>query len=217
MNLTDDLKNEYVGLFDNCVIKRLPEVTTIANKIIANKSRYEAVGVVPWYVIGVIHNMEASLNFNCHLHNGDPLTAKTVNWPPNRPPKGDPPFTWIDSAKDAIGQKLPYTDWSLGGMLYFLERYNGFGYRNKGIYTPYLWSGTNNYSKGKYVRDGANGFDPNAVSQQIGAAAILKYMDDNNIIDISQKPKIQSITVSPVVVAPTVDDTIGSITKNWDK
>jgi len=37
-----------------------------------------------------------------------------------------------------------------------------------------LWSFSNHYTKGKYVKDGV--FDPNAVSQQVGSALVLKRL-----------------------------------------
>ena len=61
-------------------------------------------------------------------------------------------------------------------MLYLLEKYNGFGYRNMGKATPYLWSFSNLYEKGKYVADGR--FDPEAVSKQCGAGVMLKALLD---------------------------------------
>ncbi len=64
------------------------------------------------------------------------------------------------------------TDWSISQMLLVVEGYNGFGYARKGKMSPYLWSGSNNYTKGKYVADGK--YDPEAVSHQIGAALLLK-------------------------------------------
>ena len=39
------------------------------------QARYDQVANatgVPWYVIGIIHEMEGGLNFTTHLHNGDP-------------------------------------------------------------------------------------------------------------------------------------------------
>jgi len=39
-------------------------------------------------------------SFKLHLHNGDPLTARTVNVPKGRPKTGQPPFAWGISAKD---------------------------------------------------------------------------------------------------------------------
>jgi lysozyme family protein len=38
--------------------------------------------------------------------------------------------------------------------------------------TPYLWSFSSLYEKGKFVADGV--FDPAAVSKQCGAAVMLK-------------------------------------------
>jgi lysozyme family protein len=64
-------------------------------------------------------------------------------------------------------------------MLFKMEQFNGFGYRVKGINSPYLWSFSNHYSKGKFTRDGF--FDPNAVSKQIGAAVLLRRMSERQI------------------------------------
>jgi hypothetical protein len=52
--------------------------------------------------------------------------------------------------------------------------YNGLGYASKGVPSPYLWAGTNQYSSGKYVADGKH--DPNHVDQQLGCVAMLLSM-----------------------------------------
>lgn len=175
------LEQEFAQFFDTCVIRpdRQGAVEAIRQKIMASKARYQAVAEplgIPWYFLGPIHALESSLNFKTHLHNGDPLSRRTVHVPPGRPKDGEPPFTWEASATDAM--KLKNFDergnWSVPAMLYRWEAYNGFGYRNKGLPTPYLWSFTNQYEKGKYVADGK--FDPNAVSRQCGAAALLRLM-----------------------------------------
>ena len=41
----------------------------------------------------------------------------------------------------------------------------------RGVPSPYLWSGTNQYRSGKYVRDGL--YDPGKVDSQLGCAALL--------------------------------------------
>lgn len=148
-----------------------------AAKIVANRSRYELVAKaagVPWDVIGVIHYRESSGDFRGVLHNGQKIigTGKKTTLVP----KGRGPFsTWEDAAVDALVNCHPYlaknTDWSLGATLDKLEAYNGLGYRNKGLASPYLWAGTDQYVKGKYVADGK--FDPNHVDQQLGVAPIL--------------------------------------------
>jgi lysozyme family protein len=190
ITLTPKLKKEYEDLFSSCVINaaRQKDVEKIRDKIVANKSRYEAVAEstsVPWFVVAVIHSLEGSLNFKTHLHNGDPLTAKTVHVPKGRP-AGTPPFSWEESAIDALNFDglAAVKKWTLSTILFRLEGFNGFGYRMRHpeVLTPYLWSFTNHYQKGKFVADGK--FDPNAVSKQCGAAAILKVMVAGKDIEI---------------------------------
>lgn len=150
--------------------------------MVMNKHRYEEVAHkfinpgLKWWLVALIHEMECTQNFNCHLHNGDPLTAKTVHVPVGRP-MGEPPFTFLESAVDALKMQGAdrITDWSIGNVLYFLEGYNGYGYaRYHNINSPYLWSGSNHYTAGKYVSDGQ--YDPNAVSSQIGIALLMKKL-----------------------------------------
>src|SRR5947208_3434926 len=97
--LTNTLRSEYQALFDSCQIRpaKAQEVETAVTSLIANKARYAAVADplgIPWTLVAVLHNMECSQNFNEHLHNGDPLTARTVHVPAGRPKSGSPPFTW---------------------------------------------------------------------------------------------------------------------------
>lgn len=139
--------------------------------------RLGAMGIdCPWFIVGVIHMMEAGFLFSRNLHNGQRWDKVT-----NIAPIGVGPFnSWEDGAVDAIHRmrnKLP-VKWTLGATLDFFERYNGLGYRryHKDINTPYLWSGTNHYTKGKYVADGK--YDPEARSKQIGIAIVLYGLPD---------------------------------------
>ena len=189
VRLTDRLRAEYEQLFNTCDIRsdRAQEVEPLVGKLGAKRRRYarlETALGIPWFFVGVVHCMESSLNFSRHLHNGDPLTARTVQVPAGRPPTGDPPFTWEESAADAlILQKLDqWNDWSVPGLLYKLEEYNGFGYRlrHPEVLSPYLWSYSNHYTSGKYVGDGT--FSPTGVSRQCGAAVLLRRMAETGII-----------------------------------
>jgi lysozyme family protein len=147
-------------------------------QLLTHQQRYQTVSSrahgVPWAMIGVIHAMEGGFNFAGHLHNGDPLISRTKNGPRHRPQTGTPPFVWEDSAVDAltVDGLVGVTDWSVPHLRYLLEKYNGFGYRRKGLPTPYRWSFANLYVKDKYVADGR--FDPDAVSKQGGAAVMLQ-------------------------------------------
>lgn len=167
----------------------------IGKKIIASQSRYAtavAGTAVPWWFIAIVHAMECSLRFDQHLHNGDPLTARTTRVPKGRPPTGSPPFTWEESARDAITfERLDeIDDWSLASALYHWHRYNGINneYKRRGIPTPYLWSGSQHYRKGKYVADHV--FDPEAVSQQVGAAVLLKALVDLGAVVIGEEQQV---------------------------
>lgn len=155
------------------------DVEAAVSRIYAGRERYEAVSAatgVPWFVIGLIHKMECNCSFAKHLHNGDPLTARTRRVPAGRPLVWSSNGTWEDSAADALKMKSLHTlrDWSLPRIAYELERFNGFGYQSRGVPNPYLWSFTNRYRAGKYVADHV--FDANAVSSQSGAMAMLAVM-----------------------------------------
>jgi lysozyme family protein len=187
--LTDALRAEYQTLFDTCQIRpeRQAEINATAEKIIGTEARYRGVGDplgVPWYVIGVIHSLDASLSFERHLHNGDPLIARTVEVPKGRPAAGQPPFTWEQSANDALAfdKYTTWTDWSVPGILFKWESYNGWGYRgyHPDVKTPYLWSYTNHYKSGKYVGDGT--WSQTTVSKQAGAAAILRRLAERGAV-----------------------------------
>jgi lysozyme family protein len=205
--LTATLRAEYESLFTSCVIQatRMAQVEKLVDRLVANRARYEAVGeplAIPWHFIAAVHNMESSQRFNCHLHNGDPLSARTVQVPAGRPRTGTPPFTWEESAADALTLKGlgAGTDWTLAGTLYELERYNGFGYRlfHPHVRSPYLWSFSNHYTSGKYVADGT--WSDEAVSGQCGAAVLLRRMAERNLFGFADQPLPPADAV-PMVVA----------------
>jgi lysozyme family protein len=160
---------------------RIGEVQSVCDYILANKARYSIVESscgVPWWVVGALHNMEASGSFTKHLHNGDPLSARTVQVPKGRPLNGNPPFTWEFSAVDALQyDHLDQVNWTdIASALYACERYNGLGYMkyHPETPTPYLWAATSVEKPGKYVADGQ--WNPTARSGQIGVAAIWKML-----------------------------------------
>jgi lysozyme family protein len=177
---------EYEWMFKTMVMTTGEErLDAINDKISANKAQYgtieKALGI-PWFVVGVLHYLESGLRFDRHLHNNDPLSGRTVNVPAGRPLTGQPPFSWEESAIDAL-QMLGWAgeqDWSLTRTLYRIEQYNGFGYRRFQTNSPYLWNCTSHYIKGYYVSDGQ--FDPEAVAPTCGAAGLLKRMMDRKLI-----------------------------------
>ena len=164
-------------------------VDAIVDRIMANRGRYVAVEKktgVPFWVIAALHNMEASGSFAKHLHEGSPLTARTRWVPIGRPKTGKPPFTWEESAVDALAyDKMGSKLWSsLDAALYACEAYNGTGYLkyHKDVPTPYLWAGTTIERPGKYVSDGK--WSSTARSAQTGVATIWKRLQYRGAVKI---------------------------------
>lgn len=172
----------------------LAEANFSARKINDGMARYKIVAnalAVPAVVVGLCHLMESTCDFITHLFNGDPLTARTIHYPPGQPvaePRsGKLPYTWEESAIAAlIYDEISRFDMSTtAGMLNFLESYNGRGYRRQSppIKSPYLFSGTQLYTKGKFteVWDQEKKayqavYFPELVSQQIGCVAVMKTL-----------------------------------------
>lgn len=166
------------------------EAQTIAIRILTNRARYESVATpshVPFYVIAGLHNMESGGSFQCHLHEGSPLTGRTRYEPKGRPVTGKPPFTWEFSALDALQyDHMGSVNWtSLHCALYACEAYNGTGYLrfHPSTPTPYLWAGTTVARPGKYVADGQ--WCPTAISSQIGIVPIWKALQAAHSVDFS--------------------------------
>jgi lysozyme family protein len=188
-----EVKDDYVRLFETCKIRdsRRNELNWYVSKLLETKNHPRWVKVAkdaccPWYFVAIIHGMECSFNFRAHLHNGDSIERRTVQVPRGLPKEWNPPNDWESSAVDALRHDgfLDQSDWSLARTLYRWERYNGIRSRQYGINTPYLWSYSNHYTKGKFVRD--NVWDPNAVSQQCGAAVMLRVLVDRGVVTLPQ-------------------------------
>lgn len=172
---------DYKTTYDTLLVHpdKIDDIARIIEKIKSHESRYkdvESKTTVPWWAIAAIHYRESGMSWLRHLHNGDLLTERTVHVPKGRPLKGNPPFIWEESAIDALKMSWLSSakDWSIGNALALLERYNGLGYKRKGLPSPYIWSWSSVYEKGKYVADGR--FDPEVIDQQCGAALIIKSL-----------------------------------------
>ena len=204
------LRGEYTALWRQLSADqtRAGEFLVIARRMNAGMASYRAVEEltgVPASVIAVIHERESAGNFTTHLHNGDPLRARTVHVPAGRPPTGSPPFTWTDSAVDA----LCYEDldkiaggggWSVERACFVLEGYNGFGYRARGLRSPYLWGGTNLQQPGKYVADGR--FDAAVLDRQPGCMPLLQKLW--SLDPALRLPMADAIDGRPPVAPPIV-------------
>jgi len=174
----DALAAEYRRDYARATVRpeRVEAVDRLARQLASHEAQYRQVADplgVPWWILGAIHQLEHSGRFTTAMDVTDPIDV-----PPGEPIP-DARITdaeWNASATRELRRQSfdRWRDWSLPGALYMLERFNGFGYRGHDVATPYLWSYTTLYDRGKFVRAGV--FDPNTVSAQAGAAAILKRL-----------------------------------------
>lgn len=174
---------EYQNLWDTMhIIRDAPELQRLSDKLSRYKDVYmkvETATGVPWQMVAVIHVREAGEEdigvWKRCLHDGEKVIGngrKTRDVP-----RGRGPFaTWQEAALDALHIQSfdQIKSWPTSRMLWALEPFNGYGYRNKGLRSPYLWASTNHQQRGKYIRDGV--FDPNVMDTQIGCAALLKFL-----------------------------------------
>lgn len=149
---------------------------------------------VPWWFIAIVSVREygGPPHWDKQLGQGDPLAQVSHNDPAGRGPFLDHPgdFTpapgdvkpgndaWTRGCLDALIDCKPnaalWPDWSPGGTMTIFEMYNGLGYAQMGRPSAYVWSGSDQYVSGKYVRDHV--YDPNEVDVQLGCAPLLARM-----------------------------------------
>jgi lysozyme family protein len=170
----EDAKAGYKNLYDRMVILPSKQATaeSVARKIIANRARYENLCGVPWWFIGILHYRESGLRFDRYLGNGTPLNRVTTAVPAGRGPF----VTFEAGVIDALTIQgyANQEDWSQERVLYRFEAFNGFGYIQHKINSPYVWAGSNLYTIGKYSSDGI--YTSSLVDQQLGCAVIFNIL-----------------------------------------
>lgn len=161
---------------ENLTAQQQGDIEFVKQKFEENKDKYKAVEAatgIPAELVAAIHFREGSCNFDTYLHNGQPLGQTTTIVP-----KGIYFDNWTDAAIDAMskygGGANSVDKDDLNSYLDYAEKYNGLGYRKKGLASPYVWSGTTNYTGGLYVADGK--FNPNKQDPRAGVAVILKAL-----------------------------------------
>lgn len=169
----------YDSLLVGMEITRPQEVDATARKLIRlidaghYVDAYKATGV-PQIVAAASFEREASSNFRLSPAQGDPWNEVS-----RHVPRGVGPFpSWEAAAiwsyrHDGL-DRVGVANWSWSRACFEEELFNGFGYRAKGIHSPYLWAGSNRYHSGKYVADGV--FSYSAVDSQLGVIPMMARM-----------------------------------------
>lgn len=178
-------------------------VLRIAQNLVTNQARYQQIASVigcPWWFIAVAHQMESGAKFNTYLGNGQSLAHVTTIEPIGRGPFKTFEAGALDALRHEGVDKIK--SWDIPRALYMWESFNGFGYVSHGINSPYVWSYTNLYTRGKFVAD--HDYDPNAVSTQCGAAAILLALISLGAVKGNAMNDLQAALLPFEKLAPTL-------------
>lgn len=211
------LAADYARLDARAVIvpSREHEVAEVAERLLRDKQVYAEVSEksrVPTAWLMAISEREMSGNLHCYLGNGQPLNRRTTIVPRNRGPFPD----FVAGALDAM--HLEGLDkvadqpggWSMERYCYESELWNGFGYRARGIPSPYVYGGTTVQRRGKFVADGA--FDPSVMDPQLGtlaiAAGLIKLDPSLAFAPVAEK---EPSSDEPVAVAPPPAGLAGNV------
>jgi lysozyme family protein len=172
------LEPEYVRLLSQMQITQQTAVQTTAARLLRNVAagRYAEVTArtgIPQIYIATSFEREASSDFTKNPAQGWSLRSRSQVIPYN-----GPFATWLDAALAAYAidgvDKVPSAEWTWPRLAFEEEAINGFGYRAHGVHSPYLWAGTNDYSRGKFIADGR--FSADAVDQQLGTIPVARAM-----------------------------------------
>lgn len=132
-------------------------------------------------VIGVREAGEPPQLFRGQLGQGDPLGEVS-----RHEPAGRGPFfgadAWERSCYDSLIDCAPHAakwkDWTPGGAATIFIMYNGLAYDRQGRPSPYAWSGTDQYDRGKVMRD--HGPIEDVVDVQLGCMGLVKMLMDKD-------------------------------------
>lgn len=150
----DDLQADYTQRLAAMKFTQQMAAKAVAERLLKNRDRFLALqascGVPALWVMPVFERENPS--FDDYLGNGDAIDKATVHVP-----KGRGPFvTWEAGAADSLvlDHVTLCPEWTWARACYEWELWNGFGPRNHGRTSGYLWTGTDQYEGGKYIADG---------------------------------------------------------------
>lgn len=174
--MRDGSLDYYKRLYETVEIipAKLDQVRRETTRIMTGLTAYKTVEAktgIPWVFPACIHELEADCNFRLQILNGEPWDRVT-----HLVPKGLGPWgSWADATVYALKPLDEISDWTVQQCLLQWERWNGGGYRRRGLNSPYLWAGCNHgVGVGYYTSDGK--YSATAVSKQIGAGVLLWYL-----------------------------------------
>jgi lysozyme family protein len=201
---------EYQTHLSQMTMTRETEARRVAARLIRYRTQYyDPVSartgiVVPW--IAASFERESSSDFRCSPAQGDRWDRVSIHVP-----RGRGPFvSWMAAAIDAYhldGQdQVGAANWTWARACYEAEAFNGWGYLNRGIPSPYVWAGTSIYSHGKFTSDGH--FDASAVDEQLGVVPIMVELIKLDPT-LAMADTLAVADAEPAAVAPRIAAPVG--------
>jgi lysozyme family protein len=165
----------YAERWDAAEHTRRNSAMAVAKRLVAAKPRYiniQHVTGVPWYWIGPVHVRESSQDWSRSLAQGDRWDRASVHVPAGRGPFASFEAAAIDALQ--LNAMTRVTDWRLEKLIYYWEKFNGWGYwwYHRATPSPYVWGSTTVQKPGKYVADGV--WSSSVTDVQLGCVAMLK-------------------------------------------
>lgn len=156
---------------------------------------------VPAAFLGALDLREGDCNRHLGIGQGDPWDRVSTHVPRGMGPwtswlKANIFYVHYDHLDDlsAPSYTMPYACWKG-------EAWNGFGPRNHGRKTGYLWGGTNIYTGGKYVADGVWKSDAHDTQPGI-IPVILTLVNAYPELAFDQLPTLQDAPPTAPIAAP---------------
>lgn len=186
--IPQELRDEYLKNWNRAEITEQTRLDRGLQKVRPNYDEYRKISKqlgCSLFALICSHYREASCDLDRQILNGQPWDIKT-----SIVPKGEGPFNdFVESCERGFEIKPEMENPNnIIDLLHFLERWNGWGYRRRGILSPYLWAGTNLYTKGYYTSDG--NYSSRAVNKQLGCATLLKGLFEEYNLSTDEKGSI---------------------------
>lgn len=224
MDTFEQLAPEYERLaaFAMIVPARERELAIVCEHLRNDKELFEEVyskTSVPTAVLMALAEREMSGNTHCYLGNGQPLNRRTTIVPLNRGPWLEAyPQNFVAGCIDSLhldgldkyAQK--YGGWSLALLGYASEDWNGWGYRARGIPSPYFVGATTVQKSGKFIRDHV--YSATTMDPQLGTLAIVEELvkQDPSLAFYDLAPKIPAPSIVPAIVPHPI---MASVNPEW--
>jgi len=197
-------------------LRQVCKTTLLPNKAIYR--RVEQLTHVPAAGLMALAMREMSGSIHKYLGNGQRLTMRTTIVPKGRGPFPDTPDGFVAGCLDALAiDKLDQvwksaSGWSRARFCYESEEWNGWGYRARGIPSPYVFGATTVQKAGKFVADHV--YSATTMDVQLGTLAIVEQLVAMDP-DLAFFETIRKVESPPIIPSAAPHPIMGAVNIKW--